>query len=196
MPGVAGGTGANRSIGIWFADAVALGAATRCDASNLQTYEGVLAALAAASMKLLGKSHLLRGKIPIPVYRCPGWCCVPTAQELLIGHFMTATAVRCRHGLTYGESVVFLWLLILTPLVFVSRCRLVAIEAIDTFLGMNTHFIFMNDGVLLVGVTLCAFAAGLDEGGTRLIGLRLGPLPLNEKRADDQPKSDHQRDEY
>jgi hypothetical protein len=117
---------------------------------------------------------------------------MPAAQELLIDHFMAATTVGGCHGLADGETVVFLRLLVVTPITFISGHGLVAIQTIDAFLGMNTHFILMDNRVMLLGVTLCAFAAGLDERRSRLIRLHLGALPVNEKRADNQPKSDYQ----
>jgi hypothetical protein len=70
------------------------------------------------------------------------------------------------------------------------------IEAVDTFLRMHAHLVLMHNRVLLLQVTLGAFARRPNECGRGLPGFLAGPRPVDEEGADDQAERDHNGHEH
>src|SRR5262249_51345473 len=73
--------------------------------------------------------------------------------------------------------------------------RLVAVEAVDPFAGVDAQLVLVDDGVLLLGVALGALPRRADERSVGLLGLHPGPGPVNQEPGDDQPKPDDQGNE-
>jgi hypothetical protein len=105
-------------------------------------------------MVLFRERHVLGGKPLFAVYRSPRRGRVTAPQKLLIDTFVATPTIRRRHRLTDDESVVILLLLLFR--------RLMAVEAVDTFLRVNAQLVLMDDRVLLPGVTLCALTRRAD----------------------------------
>src|SRR6185369_1762521 len=119
------------------------------------------------------KIYLLRSKWFVTADRGPRHCRVTAAQKLLINVFMAAAAVAGRKAANDGESVVFFTLL--------SFPRLMAIEAIDAFLRVLAHFVFMNNRILRARMALGAFSRSAYEVCSWLFSFDPGTRAVNEK---------------
>lgn len=76
------------------------------------------------------------------------------SQELLINAFVATSAIAGGQLGGNDESVVVFFLL--------TRCGLVAFQAVHTLAGVSAHFIFMHHGILDSGMALSALARGAD----------------------------------
>ena len=109
------------------------------------------------------------------------------AHELLIDLFVTRAAVGGRHSRGDDETVMVLAML--------SRRRLVALQAINLALGVNAQLVFVDDGILLIGMAFGALARSPDEGRRGLVRHQMRPIPVQHERCNDQGRPDHERDE-
>jgi hypothetical protein len=88
---------------------------------------------------------------------------------------VAVAAVGRRHARRDDESVMVLALL--------PVGRLVALEAVDAFARVHAQFVFVDDGVLRVGVTLRTLTRSPDERGRRLLGYHRGRYQFGMKAA-------------
>jgi hypothetical protein len=63
-----------------------------------------------------------------------------------------------------------------------TRCGLVALKAVHAFPGVQTHLVFVNDGILSSRVTFSALSGGPHQFCAGLIGLKLRPRPVYQER--------------
>jgi len=68
--------------------------------------------------------------------------------------------------------------------------RLVAVETVDAFRGVLAHFVFVDDGILLAGMTFGALAGGFDKIGVGLVHFNAGTGALDKKRSQNQRQAD------
>src|SRR5262249_25175763 len=137
---MAAGAVADGAVFVGLADAVALFASAGHGGWPFESGKRMRGAVDASGLVRLGKIHLLRGKSFLAAHSCPRYSGVTAAQELLVNIFMTAPAVARGQTADDGESVVRLALLPIR--------RLMAIEAIHTFLSVFAHFVFMHNRIL------------------------------------------------
>ena len=103
-------------------------------------------------------------------------------QKLLINGLMAGAAVAGRQLGRNNEPVVVLFLLV--------GGGLMALQAIHAVAGMRAHLVFVNNRVLRARVAFGAFAGGAHERSAGLLGLRLGPSPVQEKGGEYQGERD------
>ena len=91
---------------------------------------------------------------------------------------MTGAAVarsgRCR----YDKPIV------LSPLL--TLLRLMAVQARNSLRGVLTQLVFMDDGILLIGVALRALTCGFNEVRGRLLDLDPRPRSMQEECAQNE----------
>src|SRR4051812_5128879 len=148
MPGVTRRARADCAVGIGPPDGVALLASAGHRRSPLKLYEGMRRSSRASGLISLGKIHLLGREPFFTIDRSPGRRGMTAVKKLLINTLVATPAVsRGERGRDYESVMVLL---------FLSRGRLMALEAVHTFAGMSAHFIFMNHRILRTRVTLGA----------------------------------------
>ena len=118
--------------------------------------------------------------------RGPRGCGMAAAEELLIDLFVTSAAVAGSDRYWYDESMVLFFLL---PLL-----RLMAVQARNSLRGVLTQLVFMDYGILLVGVAFRALACGFNEVCGRLIDLNAGPRSMQEESAQNEGEGNTNRD--
>jgi hypothetical protein len=132
--------------------------------------------------------HLFRLQTLLSEDRRPRCRRMAAPQKLLIDRLVTAPAVAGCQLRRDDEPVMVLLRL--------TRSGLVAIEAVDALLGVAAQFVFVNDRILLLTMTLGAFAGSAHEVGGRLFDLDARSRAVDEKGADDQSERDDHRDEH
>ena len=75
------------------------------------------------------------------------------------------------------------------------RLHLMAVQTGDALLSMFAHFVFMDDGILVVAMAFRAFAAGPDKVRIRLLNDDAGPLRVDQIRRHDQTRGKDDGDE-
>jgi hypothetical protein len=138
MACVTGRAGANRSVTIWLAYAVALLAAIGHCRTTLQLHKRMGRTARSSGLILFRKIHLIRRKPLFAIDRGPCRRRVAAAKKLLINVFMAAAAVPCSQFAGDHEAMVIFFLL--------AGRGLMAIEAVNTFCGVHAHFVFVNNG--------------------------------------------------
>src|SRR5437867_11571040 len=73
---------------------------------------------------------------------------------------------------------------------------LVALQAVHALLGVDTHFVLVDDRIMLPGMALGALAGRLNEALAGLVRLESRPLPVEQVSCQDQAEADDQRDEH
>src|SRR5215471_5461311 len=106
------------------------------------------------------------------------------ALKLLINLFVTGAAIARSDARRYDEPVVLFFLLTLL--------RLMAVQARNSLLRVLAQLVFMDNGILLVGVAFRAFACRFNEVRSRLIDLNAGPRSMQEEST--QNESERNRD--
>ena len=170
---VAGGAVTNRAVVVGFSDAVTLLAAAGHRRWPFQSGERMWRALDPSRLVSLGEIYLFRSKCFVPAYRSPRHCGVPAAQKLLIDIFMATSTVASSEAANNGESVV--------RLTFLSVRGLMAVEAIDPFLCVFTHFIFMNNRILSARMAISALSRSAYEVRFWLFGLNTRTCAVDQK---------------
>lgn len=112
----------------------------------------------------------------------PAWGGVAAAEKFLVDAFVAGTAVAGRKVRGDHESVMINFLLI--------GARLVAVEAIDAFLRVGGHFVFVHDGVLKARVTFSALSRSANKICSRLLGFDRGSRTIDEKASKNERKGD------
>ena len=99
-------------------------------------------------------------------------------EKLLIDLFVTGAAVARSDRCRYDKPIVLSLLLTLL--------RLMAVQARNSLRGVLTQLVFMDDGILLIGVALRTLTCGFDEVRGRLIDLNAGPRAMQEESAQNE----------
>src|SRR6266480_3845547 len=103
---------------------------------------------------------------------------MPAAQKLLVDLLVAAAAIARRQSRIGNQESVMIF-----PVL--PRRRLVALQAVDAFLCVLAHLIFMNHRILQPRVTLRTLSRGPHKGSTRLFGFYSRPCTIDEKRSQD-----------
>src|SRR5215813_7927201 len=170
---VAGGAVTDCAVIVRLADTVTLIASACHCRWSLESCERMWWTFDSSRLVGLGKIHLFRSKCFVSAYRSPRYGSVATAQKLLINILVTAPTVACGQTADNGESVVVF--------AFLSICRLMAIEAIDSFLRVLAHFVFMDDRILRTRVAIGTLSRSTHEFRFWLLSLNAGTCAVDQK---------------
>src|SRR4051794_30634718 len=107
---------------------------------------------------------------------------------LLVDLLMAAAAVRGRQAHARDHKPVMIFFVL-------ARRGLVTLQTIHAFLGVLAHFIFMHHGILQARMTLRTFARSPHESRIGLLSFDSRTRPINQKSAEDEGKSNYNRDE-
>jgi hypothetical protein len=179
---------ANRSVFVGLTDCVALFTTGSGCGMPFGKDKRIRRPLGPTWLKLFAKGNLFGSEALFSLHCCPAGSGVATAKELLIDPFMTGATVASRQVSTDNESVVIDFLL--------TRGRLMAIQAIDAFLRMSGHLIFVNDRVLETRMALSALPGSANKVGCRLCGLDTGTLAMDQERRQDESKCKDDSQKY
>jgi len=183
MPGVTCRAVADRAVAIGPADGVALLASAGHRRAPFKLYEGMGWSSRASGLISLGKIHLLGREPFFTIDRSPGGRGMTTVKELLVNALVTTAAIARREfGRDYESVMIFF---------FLSRGRLMALQAVHTFTGMSAHFILVNHRILRTRVTLGAFAGSANQSRRGLLGFTRGPGPINNECSQNESESDY-----
>ncbi len=144
-------------------------------------------------MEFLSQGYLVRGQGMLfaaffAIHRCPRGGPVSTVGKLLILQGVATLAVGARQGFTEREAVMLHFLLAFN--------LLMALQAVDAFLGVDAQLIFVDHGILQPGVALRALACRLDKSLVRLVRFNGGSLPVDQVTGQDQAKTDDNRNKH
>src|SRR6478752_9770853 len=141
MPGVATGAGSNGAVGIGFANAVALFAATGHRRSTFELHERVRRPPGASGLIGLRQVHHLRSESFFPIHRRPGGRGMAAMEELLVDLLVATAAISGGQAGRRNREAMMVFLLL-------ALCRLMTVQTVHAFLRMLAQFVFVNDRVL------------------------------------------------
>src|SRR5215470_12274741 len=170
----------NRAVILRFTYGVTLRATAANSGRALQLSECVSRPLDVARMIALSEIGLFRRETFFTKDGGPGRGCMAATEKLLIDPFVTGAAIAGRDRRRYDKSIVLFLLLILL--------RLMAVQARNPRRGVLTQLVFMDNGILLVGVALRAFPCRFDEVCGGLIDLDARSRPMQEESAQNESK--------
>ena len=176
------GAGADGAIVIGLADCVALLTTGRGCRMSFRKHKRVRRALCATRLELFAEGNLLGTQAFLTVDGGPTRGGVAAAEEFLIDAFVAGAAIAGGQVSTDNESMVIDLLL--------AGAGLVAVEAIDVFLRVGGHFVFMHNRILQARVALSALSRCPNKVSRRLRSLDTGALSIDQKRGQDQRKCD------
>ena len=173
----------NCSVFVGLADCMALFTTGSGRRMPFRKYERIRRTPCAAWLELLAKRYLFRSEPLLTLHGGPTGSSMAAAKKFLINAFMARPAITNCQVDANDESVMIDFLL--------AGRGLVAIQAIYALLRMSGHFIFVNNRVLQTRVALGALPGSADEVGCRLSDLNAGTLAVDQKRRQNQRKSNN-----
>ena len=183
---VTSGAISNRAVILGLTNGVTLRATAANSRRSLQLSKSIGGPLDVARVIFFRKISLFLCETLFTENRGPRGCGMAAAEELLIDLFVTSAAVAGSDRYWYDESMVLFFLL---PLL-----RLMAVQARNSLRGVLAQLVFMDYGILLVGVAFRALACGFNEVCGRLIDLNAGPRSMQQESAQNEGEGNSNRD--